>query len=130
MSILTPGSREICHKQSLNGYDKFKIETHEKVYREPLIMQKDNKLWSIADRGIGVVQISTHLKGSAPPPPSPPRETLRQQVLSTKIEAKLVRKKFNDLEDLGHSVHKTGKTINRLGDEQSQLQDEIRSLKS
>ena len=34
-------------------------------------------------------------------------------------------KKSNDLEDLGHSINKSGKATTRLGKEQSQLQDEI-----
>ena len=49
----------------------------------------------------------------------------RQQVLSTEIEAKIARKKSNVLEDLGHSINKSGKATTRLGKEQSQLQDEI-----
>ena len=49
-------------------------------------------------------------------------------MLSTEIEAKIVRKKSNDLEDLGHSINKSGKATTRLGKEQSQLQDEISSL--
>ena len=38
------------------------------------------------------------------------------------------KKKSNDLEDLGHSINKSGKATTRLGKEQSQLQDEISSL--
>ena len=51
-------------------------------------------------------------------------------MLSTEIDAKIVRNNSNDLEYLDYRIHESGKTINRLGDEQSQLQDEIRSLKS
>ena len=43
---------------------------------------------------------------------------------------KIVTKNSNDLEDLGHSIHKTRKKINRLGDQQPQLQDEVSSLKT
>ena len=50
--------------------------------------------------------------------------------MSTGIDTKTVTKNSNDLEDLGHSIDKTGKTVNPLGDQQSQLQDEINSLKS
>ena len=61
-------------------------------------MQKDRKLWSIADRGIGVVQISTHLKGSAPPPPSPPPETLGPY--SKKMEESVEEASINAYEEL------------------------------
>ena len=45
-------------------------------------------------------------------------------MLSTESDAGIVRENSNDLEDL-QRFDKSGKTITRLGDEQSQLQGEI-----